>query len=186
MQITHSFLGTTIGDARFLFFLLYEDYIQAQHALPPALKGELERFSREIENFGILVQPFEGDIEQTNSEVLEKNWSDYEEEILSNTPALLMIDISFEKFDPRENRWAHFHFESEPNVGQIRSLLQKLTQAAKDKKLDPFKIIEMAKKEKNFSELSDAIEIRPNVLGISIDLKKVWGPFKSFLRSMKS
>jgi len=52
MWITHSYLGTTRGDVRCLFFLLYEDYIAAQSGLSEPVRQEIERFARNMGEFG--------------------------------------------------------------------------------------------------------------------------------------
>ena len=48
MWITHSYLGSTRGKMRYLFFLLYEDYIDAQTQFAQELDLFLERFARNL------------------------------------------------------------------------------------------------------------------------------------------
>ena len=64
MWITHSYLGTTRGRMRCLFFLLYEDYIETQTQFARELDLELERFARNLGDRGAVVRPFLGDIDK--------------------------------------------------------------------------------------------------------------------------
>jgi hypothetical protein len=79
MWITHSFLGTTRGRTKCLFFLLFEDYIDAQRGLPEEVKAELERFARNLGDHGALVTPFPGDAPATHVSVLDKRWTEEEQ-----------------------------------------------------------------------------------------------------------
>src|ERR1700731_3453571 len=112
MHITHSYLGITRGTFRCLFFLLVEDYIEVQSAFMRELDPALERFARNMKTSGVLVRSFSGDIESTKLHVLEKPWTDAQRGEILNTPGLLMIDVDFDNFDPREHRWLHLSFGS--------------------------------------------------------------------------
>lgn len=76
MLITHKFLGTKIGTAKCLCFVLYEDYIEQQAEVARALDLEFERLARRFGDSGLVVRAFQGDIETAMSDVLEKNWSE--------------------------------------------------------------------------------------------------------------
>jgi hypothetical protein len=101
MWITHSYLGTTRNGLRCLFFLLFEDYIEAQHGFSKELNLEIERFARNMGNFGAIVAPFAGDVPAVQQSILDKSWSPSELDLVRNTPAMLMIDKDFDEFDPR-------------------------------------------------------------------------------------
>jgi hypothetical protein len=110
MHITHSYIGTIKAPYRCLFFLLIEDYIEAQTQFARDLDLHLERFARKLGDSSALVRPFTGDIETVRQHVLEKPWSAEELDEIGNTPALLMIDQDFKDFDPRKHPWLVINF----------------------------------------------------------------------------
>lgn len=184
MWITHSYLGITRGSVRCLFFLLHEDYIEAQSGLSSQLQQEIERFARNAGAFGAVVKPFDGDVERTRQHVLDKPWPKGEIEKVRRTPALLMIDQDFAAFDPREHRYVVLHLnDGEDGDAQLlRSLLQKLVAALPDENSDPFEIISQSLRDENVRNASEMIELKPGVFGVSIDLKRGWKSLKQFLR----
>ena len=78
MHITHSYIGQIKKPYRCLFFLLLEDYIEAQTHFARELDLHLERFARKLRDSAALVRPFAGDIETVRQQVLEKAWSEKE------------------------------------------------------------------------------------------------------------
>lgn len=58
VYITHSFVGTTIGRFRYLFFALYEDYNDFGHAFVREFNVSLERLARDLKDKGAVIQPF--------------------------------------------------------------------------------------------------------------------------------
>lgn len=187
MWITHSFLGITRGNVRCLFFLLHEDYIEAQRGLSERLQQEIERLARNMGEFGAVVAPFAGDVERTRKHILDKPWSDGERDKLRRTPALLMIDQDFAAFDPREHRYVILHLNDgdDGDAALFRSLLQKLVDALPDENSDPFELISAAMREREVQEAVEMIELKPGVFGLSIDLKHGWKYLKKFLRERK-
>jgi hypothetical protein len=187
MWITHSYLGTTRGDVRCLFFLLHEDYIEAQSGLSDRVRQEIERFARNMGTFGAVVAPFTGDVESTRQHILDKPWSDADREKIRQTPAMLMIDQDFDDFDPREHRWVILHLGGdEGDAGLFRSLMQKLVEALPEQNSDPFYLISEALQKRDIAAATEMIELKPGAFGVSIDLKRAWKSMKKFLRARKS
>jgi len=184
MWITDSYIGTLKGNVRCLFFLLHEDYIEAQRGLPDKVNQELERFSRNMGKFGALVKPFNGDVEHTRASVLDKPWTNKELNIVSKTPSLLMIDQDFDEFDPRTHRWIVLNLDGEQgDPAKFRSLIQKVLDAIPDADEDPFKFIEKAIKESEVDDFSEVFQIKPGAFGMSLDLKLAWKKLKPYLRN---
>lgn len=188
MWITHSYLGTTRQGVRCLFFLLFEDYIDAQSGLSDELKLEIERFARNMGNYGAVVAPFAGDAEETQTSVRDKHWSPRERELIMNTPAMLMIDEDFSAFDPRRHQWVLFHFgrHSDQDPGQFRSLLHEVSDAVASDDGNPFSLVRQALRNQQILAASEAIELRPGVFGISVDLRVAWEALKDYLRSHRA
>jgi len=187
MLITHSYIGTTRGNVRCLFFLLHEDYIEAQSGLSSKVRQEIERFARNMKGFGAVVAPFAGDAEKTRQHVLDKPWTTGVRDRIHRTPAMLMIDQDFDQFDPRIHRYVILHLDGEEGDAELfRSLLQKLVEALPNLNSDPFKLISDAIREHEVAEATQMIELKPGVFGVSIDLKLAWKSLKKFLRERKS
>jgi hypothetical protein len=177
MWITHSYLGTTLGRMRCLFFLLYEDYIEAQTQFARELDYELERFARNLGHKGAVVRPFLGDIEKTRSHVLDKPWGPREREELSKTPSLLMINVDFDVFNPQEHPWFLFHFGRQMVKGiggyelcEFREIFQRLAEAVNNTDVDPFEVARAAYYEIHPSDVVKIFEAKPGIFGFSVDL----------------
>lgn len=104
MFITHSYLGTIRGPYRCLFFLLLEDYIQAQSQFVRELDLELERFARNLGDSAPLVKSFTGDIDTTRSHVLDKSWNRDQSQEIVKTPGMLMINEDFDVLTQENTR----------------------------------------------------------------------------------
>jgi len=176
MHITHSYLGTTKGQFRCLFFLLLEDYIEAQSKLARDLDPALERFARKMGQAGVLLRPFAGDIESAKSNILDKPWRPAQRAELSKTPGLLMIEEDFDTFDPHHHRWLHISLHSRLESSASRTsdecaeMLTKLAEAVCDADTDVFKAVSAAIHEVRFPDVAKVFEAKPGVFGFSIDL----------------
>lgn len=188
MWITHSYLGTTRHGTKCLFFLLFEDYIEAQSGLSAQLESELERFARNLGDAGALVRPFAGDVATAMTSIRDKHWPHETIELLQNTPAILMIDRDFDDFDPRYHPWVLLHFERHSNqdATQFHFLLQKITESVTSENSDPIAIVRKALEIQELRDAAECLELKPEVFGISLDLKKAYAAFKTYLRSQKS
>ena len=87
MHITHSYMGAIKRPYRCLFFLLLEDYIEAQTQFANELDLHLERFARNLGDKAALVRTFMGDIDTVRQEIEDKQWSEKELEEVRHTPA---------------------------------------------------------------------------------------------------
>lgn len=177
MFITHSYLGTTKGPYRCLFFLLLEDYIEVQTQFVKELELYLERFARRLGDLSAVVKPFAADIEDTRKHVLDKQWSEKELREISKTPSLLMINEDFGTFDPRLHPWLQFHFgqklyEGVPGVYRYGDTLQRLAEAVLDVNHDVFEAAHDLVHKLEFSDALRVFEVKPGVFGVSINLIK--------------
>jgi hypothetical protein len=188
MWITHSYLGTTRGGVRCLFFLLFEDYIEAQRGLSDEVKSELERFARNLGDAGAVVAPFPGDVPATRQSVLDKAWTDPEINEVRQTPAVLMIDTDFVAFNPRLHSWVLFHFDRAPDkdyAPKLRSLFEKVAQAA-GADGNPFLIVREALRNEALAKAAKSFKMEPGAFGISVDLRAGWTSLKEYLRKASS
>jgi hypothetical protein len=184
MWITHSFIGTTRNGTRCLFFLLFEDYIEAQTQFARELDLELERFARNLGDTGAVVRPFAGDIESARKSVIDKGWSDRQKRELYKTPSILMIGVDFDEFDPRQHSWILLHlgrkqYEGAPGAYHFREALQAIAEAVNDSGADPFDVAHDVQHEVTAEDAVKVFEARPGAFGFSIDLVQAGSVLKN-------
>ena len=177
MWITESFLGTKTNGAKYLFFLLFEDYIEEQTQFAEELNLELERFARNLGDKGALVRPFQGDIESSRKGILDKNWTESEKREISKTPALLMIDKDFDTFNPEEDSWLLFNFGEKLHEGIVgaykyKEPLKAIVEATKEDNINIFEVAHKAKHELSVNDATKVFTANPGIFGFSIDLIK--------------
>ena len=169
MIITSTYMSTTRGRYKYLFFLLLEDYVQEQLEFSNALSASLERFERRLQNEGALVRPFTGDVEATRRQVLDKRWTRSALQEISRTPSLLMIDRDFDTFDPGEHRWLQIKIPlhgQEEKTGRMLDDLARLITSEPDE--DVFRRAHGIVRRANLG-LGKIVEIKPSVYGVSLN-----------------
>ncbi len=176
MRISSRYVGTTLGASRFLFFVLYEDYVQAQQGFVRELDLYLERFARNLGDAGAVVKPFLGDIDQARVDVFAKPWTRRELLEIGKTPGLLMISTDFDSFSPRDDPWLLLHFgerEYGDSAGHeaLGDALTSIAQAVREGEGDIFESARRAANEVGPS-VGEVFELKPGIFGFSIDLRK--------------
>lgn len=177
MFITHSYIGQSIGKFRCMFFLVFEDYVETQTELVKGLEPYLERFARNLGDKGAMVKPFIGDIPNVRDHILNKNWTRDELALVGTTPGLLMINVDFDDFDPRQHPWVHIGLWSKDpsgriQVAEVKNILENLVNIVTKSDKDIFTEAAAAKNEISVSDLADVFEAKPGIFGFSIDLIK--------------
>lgn len=166
MYITSRYLGEA-KKKKYFFYLLYEDYVQTQINYVKELEKYLERFGRNLQDNGGVIKPFIGDIEQTKTDILSKNWKEEERGLFNKTPGMLMIDIEFNEFDPRKNQWIYFSFEqqdTEENILKVEELLKGIADIINKEEGDEFKKIKKLKNNMTLQKMKNTIELKPRNL----------------------
>ena len=169
--ITSTYLSTTRGRYRHLFFLLLKDYDQEQREFSNALRASLERFARQLQSEGALVRPFTGDVEATRRQVLDKRWTRSARREIRSTPSLLMIDHDFDTFDPEEHRWLQVKIPlrgREEETGRMLEDLARLITSEPEE--DVFRRAHRIVRRASL-DLGGIVEIRPSVFGVSLNLE---------------
>jgi hypothetical protein len=170
MLITSTYLRTTRGCYKYLFFLLLEDYVQEQREFSSALKASLERFARSLKDEAALVRPFTGDIEATRQQVLDKRWPGPAEREILSTPSLLMIDRDFDTFHPVEHPWLQIKIPlrgREDATGRMLENLAKLITSDPDD--DIFRQARRIVRQGHMESIK-ILELKPGIFGFSLDL----------------
>ena len=177
MHITHSYKGSVQGSFRYSFFVLYEDYIQAQSSFSRDFDLLLERFARNIRDEGVVVRPFLGDIEKAKGDVLSKHWTPKQLRELQKTPGLLVIDKDFDEFDPQEHQWLYLNFggrvyDSPVRIDEYQDILASLAEIVANPESDFFKDAVPIIRQLKLESFAEIFEAKPSVFGFSVDLKK--------------
>lgn len=64
----------------------------------------IERFSRDLDDRGLIVKSYDSDIEKVRKQILDKPWKPRRLETIRKKPGILMIDIDFNVFNPIYHR----------------------------------------------------------------------------------
>lgn len=190
MHITHSYIGTVVGDFRCLFFLLFKDYIEAETEFARELDLRLERFARDLGTTAALVRPFLGDIAAVRDHVLQKAWTRDELAQVTRTPALLMIDQNFDAFNPRVHPWLivtlghrdHPFAGGRDKLEMAEALLEGLVESVGSGEEDLFGAAHQVQHEIGLGEWARVFQVRPGVAGVSVDLVHAGQMFRRMLR----
>lgn len=187
MMITSTFAGKMIGSYQYLFFVLYEDYIDFARAFVTEFNNVyLERLARNLKGSGAVFVPFAGDVEETRADVLSKDWTSDEYLQLSRVPSLLVISKDFDDFSPRSDPWVIFHFGEEHYGGPaglaeldrtLRAIASSVTETSESHRT-LYQIARQVTRER--PDLGLAFAVQPNIFGFSIDLIKAG----SYLRGL--
>ena len=181
MIVATRYIGVQRGKLDYLFFLLTEDYIEANVKIAESLSPLLVQFARDLGDSGALVRPFSGEEKNTLGDALRKGWGNEEiERMRRNLPAILMTDVDFDDFDPTTNKHLIIYLRESMNehgevkIFELGELLNELVLGARIK--DLFAVasdyLEHQRK-KGLKEASwDAVELKPGAFGIKVDLKK--------------
>lgn len=179
MFITHSYIGTSCGEYRYAFYLLFEDYIEAQSSFMQDFDKEIERFARNLKNDGAVIRPFLGDIEATRQQILDKTWRNGEERCFYHTPGLLVLSVPFSEFDPDKHSWAYFCFDVKDFDGNRHALMELSKKI--NENVDIFKAVENVSRQYRRSKIGKVFEAKPGIWGFSIDLVNGWKYLKECL-----
>lgn len=110
MLTTNKYTNVEKGDYKYVFYLNNRDYIENKRDFVRELNYLIERFSRELDDNGLIVRTYDSDIEKVRQEILDKPWPEYRKKDIQKTPGILMIDTDFKDFDPNKNNWIYFYF----------------------------------------------------------------------------
>lgn len=190
MFVTHSFIGTPIGEQRLLFFLLYEDYNDRQRAYVREFEIYLERFARDLRHSAAVVSPFTADIERTRTHVLKKGWTQDELRELRELPGLLVIDRDFDEFSPREHSWLLLKFGEEAygspeGHSKMGELFRDIAESVQHDPVDDIYRL-MRDLTAPGPRLGEVFEVKPSVFGMSIDVKRAGFGLRRLLRERNS
>ena len=192
MHITHSFVGTTVGRFRYLFFALYEDYNDYQRSFVQEFNNVyLQRLARDLRDQGAVIQPFLGDIETTRSHLLSKDWTDDELREVRRVPSLLVISKDFDAFSPRSDPWLILHFGQQryggpEGLAELDETIRAITAAVTDPDSEPQELYKIARDvTREHSNLGCAFSVQPGIFGVSIDIIEAGRYLRGLIRNRR-
>ena len=130
--------------------------------------------------------PFVEDIKEINNNILKKNWTKNQLEIIKNTPGMLMINVKFSEFDPQKHEWIYFSLHEENNLKEIENLFRGLAEIVKKGDDNLFEEAFQLKQKQRVKKLANTIEVKPQVKEISINLKEALKLIKEIKKNNKS
>lgn len=110
MITTNKYTKVEKGEYRYVFYLNNRDYIENKRDFVKELNYLIERFSRELDDKGLIVKTYDSDIEKVRQQILDKPWPYLKRKDIQKTPGILMIDTDFKDFNPNKNNWIYFYF----------------------------------------------------------------------------
>lgn len=176
MLIVSTFQGALVGKYRFLLFAIYQDYLEQEKGFGHECSWVLERLARNLGGHAAVVQPFPGDVDRTRGDVLFKEWTPAQQRLLSQTPALLVINTDFDKFNPQRDSWALLHLRGDSavartsRVDQLQEVLGEIVRIAStdDALSDMVALAQALRREPTRG--SHVFEAKPGMFGFSVDL----------------
>jgi hypothetical protein len=191
VHITHSYLGTTVGRFRYLFFALYEDYNDFGRAFVKEFNVSLERLARDLKDQGAVISPFLADIEAARASVLEKDWTTAEREEVAKVPSLLVVDKDFDDFSPREDPWVLFHFgarrfDGDAGVAEMDEVMRAIVEIATAPDTDTSNLFDLAYGMTAVRpEIAQVFELKPGIFGFSVNILAAGSQLQGWVRGRR-
>ena len=163
-----------IGEFEYLFFIVnWNDY---SSTISESLSTNLKQFGIDLELRGKVVEAYSHKKGETFQEIRKKNnWpvtmsKRFDDE---QFPFMLIINESFQDFNPGEHCWAIIWFSDFvddnnciPNI--FCSIIKTIRQER-----NLFKYFEHLARDKKIKKLTEYFEIKPGIFGCSIDVKAI-------------
>lgn len=196
MYVTTRFIGTKCSEQNYLFFLLTVDYINGAEQIMSSLEPLLTNFARDLDG-NALVIPFRGDENNTLDDALDKFQChhDYQKsDLIDKLPAILAIDVDFDTFDPKQHN--HILISLKDSISkyghvaifEVQELLNELVLGTRIHSLFQHigDFLKNKQKENTWEVARNIVEIKPEIFGISIDIRKGIKLFKSVIKNKLS
>lgn len=110
MFVTSNYEKIRKGDFKYSFFLNNRDCLENKRDFVQELNILIERFSRDLDDKGLIVKSYDSDIEKVRNEILDKPWNSRRLKTIRKTPGILMLDTEFDEFNPNKDNWLYFYF----------------------------------------------------------------------------
>ncbi len=171
MELVSSFIPVDIGKMRYLFFLVTWNAFVTP--LTEQLQKQREAFGEALGPEGVIIQAFRSATGNTFAEVVAKKWPpDVAKKMKGEQdPFMIIINESFEKFDPDTNPWGVVWFSNFlERPDSIYRVLGALAQKVRNQE-NVFECLSKLSRKQKYKRLSKYVEIQPGLWGVTIDVK---------------
>lgn len=169
-----TFLPVEIGNKKYLFFIVtWNDYVTQ---VGEELEKQFSAFGEDLGPTGKVVKSYKSATHKSFDEVMGKTWP---EEIVTKfktvqEPFMLVIDESFEDFDPVINQWGIVWFSNFfQNPGAIYRLFGLLARKVREDD-DIFEFLNTIAKKEKLKKFGKYFQLNnPELFGIAIDVEAI-------------
>ena len=177
MELKQTYVGSPDPEAQLYVYYIWEDY-KKQKDVPKAVMDRLASAGRRFRKDVLLVGPVPGDRGVIRSEITEKMGSALSWEIGQSTPGLLLAGKPLKEFNPQEHEWAFFSLAGRESANEdvVEAVFVALCKEC-ERRLEQ---TDGSSDRGIVRAIFDSIELKPNFLGIGIDLKVVSRIFRIF------
>jgi hypothetical protein len=170
MWVTQTYLGDVEPDAHLYVYYLFEDYNDTQVRFTKRVQSELEKLGEIYGDSVSLLFPnprYAARVESETRGIQEFWWT-----LHGKLPALLISSKALSQFDPKEGDYYLVQFESEDARGAAEAVLRVRT-IANQQLAHQFANQTQKPDEPLWKRLFEAMEVKPGLGPIKIDLKKL-------------
>src|SRR5271163_1777865 len=170
-SIVSTFLDTDLGKGKYLFFLVtWNDFVSR---ISDELDKQWSHFGEALGVDGTAIRAFNKAKNKTYDEIQSKSWPPEIRERMfrEQDPYMLIIDNTFDNFDPHLNKWSVIWFsEFYERPGAIDRLFGALANKVRRGE-DIFEWAASLSKKKQYSKFSKYFEIKPGIFGVTLNVK---------------
>ena len=172
MWVTQSYLAAAEPDAKIFVYYLFEDYNPDQVAFTTAVQERLERLGESYEGSVSLLMPNPRYASRVEAEV--RGIQDFWWTLHGKLPALLISTSPLSTFSPGSAEYSLISFTNTDPSGAVEAVEKVRRIADKQLRWD-FETKPEKEKVSIWRHFFDALELKPGLCGVRLDLKKL-GP----------
>lgn len=183
MFVTSNYKKIKKGDFKYSFFLNNRDCLENRRDFVRELNILIERFSRDLDDKGLIVKSYDSDIEKVRNEILDKPWNPRRLETIRKTPGILMIDTEFDTFNPNKDNWLYFYFIRDQRfnankgnsftIEEAEELFDKLSELISKNESNIFKEIKKMLRHEKVRKIGKEVEKELTSYGIGVSADKL-------------
>lgn len=172
MWVTQTYLGTVEPDAKIFVYYFFEDYQDKQNAFTQRVQRELEKLGEVFGEEVSLLMPNPRYAGRIEAEVRENKslWMS----VRGNLPGLFVSRVPLVRLGAIHNSCVYIPFESRDPL-EAAKVIQQVRTLAGDTISWEFANPKPAKQRSFGGRLVDALEVKPGIWGVKLDLRRLGG-----------
>ncbi|ATI26062.1 MULTISPECIES: hypothetical protein [Ralstonia solanacearum species complex] len=176
MWVTQSYLAAVEPDAKVFIYYLFEDYNPEQIAFTEAVQQRLEQLGEIYGGDVSLLMPNSRYAARIEAEV--RGIGDFWWTLQRKLPALLISTCPLSKFSPSTAEFSLISFASTDPAGAAEAV-ERVRRIADQQLRWSFESKPEKEKVSIWRHFFDALELKPGIHGVRLDLKKLGAPRRS-------